>query len=67
MNKLTIEELEQKAMTEAIEMKPLPSCCPLCDNAIMEYEEVAIYFYAEAKSLAHLSCLEELNEDDQDE
>lgn len=47
---------------------PLPACCPLCDNAIMEYEEAGLYFAEGAKSLSHLSCLEEVaDEEDKDD
>lgn len=45
-------------------LKPLPACCPLCDNAIMEEDEAGLYFYEDAKCLAHLSCLEEANLED---
>lgn len=46
---------------------PLPSCCPLCDNAIDETDGAALYFAHGAKSLAHTACLEEQDESDIDE
>lgn len=47
--------------------KPLPSCCPLCDNAIDEHDEAALYFAHASKSLAHTSCLDEQEESEPDE
>lgn len=49
--------------------KPFPACCPVCDNAIQDYEPVGVYYAHEMKCLAHECCLEEIESEvfDEDE
>lgn len=41
--------------------------CPLCDNAIEEFEPVCIVVAHGFKSLAHTPCYQELLDDGEDE
>lgn len=50
-----------------IEPEDVP-CCPFCDNAIMGWEEAAVFHCGGAKCLVHSDCVpEETNEYSKDE
>lgn len=40
------------------------ACCPICDNAIMDYEPAVIVSSGGAKCLAHEMCIDEEGDDD---
>jgi len=37
-------------------------CCPLCDNAILEWQEMAVVVCEGSKALAHGDCVENTDE-----
>ena len=42
-------------------------CCPICDNAIEDWEPAAIITGQGAKALAHLLCVEAEEDDEEDD
>ena len=47
--------------------RPLPASCPLCDNAINDFEPAGLYFAHGMKSLACQSCLDQLGDTDDED
>lgn len=40
-------------------------CCPICDNQILQWDEAIVVTAYGCKSLAHLMCVEDSDEDDE--
>jgi len=53
-------------LTGHVEPDDMP-LCPLCDNAILEWDGVVLVSCGGAKGLAHSDCVAEITEDEEDE
>lgn len=43
------------------------ACCPICDNAILDWEPACLIFAHDCKCLGHIQCAEELVNGDEEE
>lgn len=48
-------------LSESIDPLTMP-CCPLCDNGILDWEQMAIVVSHDTAALAHASCVVEASE-----
>jgi len=46
-------------ISNSTETSDIFPCCPLCDNEILDWEDVGIVIQHGAKAMAHLACMED--------